>query len=916
MFKIIIANIALLLTFSTFSFAYAQVPPPSNTPVATVNIQNATLSQQGHTLNVNFDLTNRTGAQPDVGYAVQLLIQAGGGQAVADQQVYNDHVSLGENANVHKSITYTAPASLSGTFDVVLVSKNSSGFPFALVNIGKVTLSSTGGITLQPETCYLQVSGEKSTIKYSLRQGVDVSANESVTLNCTATNTSNSSVTATPQFETHFRTMFGQVTEAAGGSTAAISFKAKESKAIAIHLPKAYTPQAYDVSTVLVSGGASSNTIVSHYVLRGPSATLQTITLDKNYYAASSQALVSFIWSPSADSFEGARVGHGSDSAVAYSATLTNASGAACASPVTGNLTDMNMKAQVAVTSACKDPHLTLALKDASGNVLAQKEIVMQSSGVAMVNSTWLLVALLVIICIILFAIFRYNRHMAARVLLPLLMVAGLAAAGAGIPLHSASADTFCVAGNHHWDAYTDENGVYHDQVDGWDNCMWQLTANLDKNSYAPGEPITANGSITAAVCDNEPYQAQFTYNAKAGYSSESHTLFKGTPAAQQENVWVTYTEYGSATFTNPSVPGSSYIRFIGSASYVDTNGNVQPTSNQVDIPFTVTGPVCVQNKGASCSSAANSCGQNSTGTILCDGSCSATVPACTCPAGQRVGSSGTCVPITCPAGQQLSGNQCVPITCPPGQAMSSSGSCVPITCPTGQSLGSNGQCVTNTCPVGETRNANGTCSAGSCPAGQVLSNGVCTTPSCPSGQVLSGGVCVPSNCPQGQVLSGSQCVPITCPTGQTFNPATNACATTGSQCGNNTGQTCTSATNSCGMTNVGTVQCNGSCSASAPSDAQCNTSGGTPTLTLVASPSRVRSGTATELSWNASGTGIASCTVSGTNGFHASGTTGNNINSGPINQATTFTFTCLDTSGNATSVSQTVQPLPIFNEQ
>lgn len=108
-------------------------------------------------------------------------------------------------------------------------------------------------------------------------------------------------------------------------------------------------------------------------------------------------------------------------------------------------------------------------------------------------------------------------------------------------------------------------------------------------------------------------------------------------------------------------------------------------------------------------------------------------------------------------------------------------------------------------------------------------------------------------------------------------------------------GTACTSAANSCGMTNTGTIQCSGACSASAPANSLCpyaesayapgyNQSGyysestyapsysestyaptgcGTPSASLTAAPTRVRSGQTSTLTLTATGV-TTSCTITG----------------------------------------------------
>jgi hypothetical protein len=570
----------------------------------------------------------------------------------------------------------------------------------------------------------------------------------------------------------------------------------------------------------------------------------------------------------------------------------------------------------------------------------------------------WLILLLFVVAVLLVFAFLR-RKNISAKVILPIVVV-GMTFGTAALPLHQAKADTFCTAGYHLWDA-GDGQGV-----PWWDDCLYLYTVNIDSDSYAPNATIEVTGMVQTSMCANEIAggfnESRSKIEATAPYSGEQHVLTEGSPDAdttqdnpEQNECLNTHScfggsMFGDAQFTAPSQAGSYIIHFLGTGWYT-AGGDETSNSGTADLPFTVTGPVCAANTGSTCHSTANECGQTTSGSVQCDGGCSAPSPVQCCPAGKVLGSGGTCVPATCPTGQTFnSSGVCVPIICPTGQTLNSSGTCVPIVCPTGQALNSSGACVPITCPAGQTLNSSGVCITTSCPTGQVLNsngvcipnncpanqtmnaNGVCVAGSCPSGQVLNGsGTCVAPNCPTGQVAnSNGVCVPTTsCPTGQTLN-ASNVCVpivcpsglilnssgvcVANNSCVANAGQTCASVGNSCGMTNIGVTNCDGSCSVSMPANSLCSGGSSDPTLSLVASPNRVRTGTATLLSWNA--TNVRSCTVTGTNGFSSNLTSGTNVNSQVITTATVFTFTCTNNSGVTSSISQTVQPLPVFNEQ
>lgn len=110
--------------------------------------------------------------------------------------------------------------------------------------------------------------------------------------------------------------------------------------------------------------------------------------------------------------------------------------------------------------------------------------------------------------------------------------------------------------------------------------------------------------------------------------------------------------------------------------------------------------------------------------------------------------------------------------------------------------------------------------------------------------------------------------------------------------CVPNTGTSCNSAPNRCGMTNIGTVQCDGSCNAAAPADSAC--SAFDPVVSIGASPNPVTLGNSITLSWTTTNT--ASCWASG-------GWTGWKVNTGGSEAVTpgattTYTLECWNTFG------------------
>ena len=112
---------------------------------------------------------------------------------------------------------------------------------------------------------------------------------------------------------------------------------------------------------------------------------------------------------------------------------------------------------------------------------------------------------------------------------------------------------------------------------------------------------------------------------------------------------------------------------------------------------------------------------------------------------------------------------------------------------------------------------------------------------------------------------------------------------TVANSCVANQNAACTSAANACGQTNQGTVQCNGSCSATPPSNATCP-----PVVHIFPPvPSTINQGQSSNLSWASSG--AVSCTSTG--GFSTNNRTSGNARVSPLT-TTSYQIYCDSSSG------------------
>ena len=390
-------SITFILPSTTFAVAVAPntkpatdaptktTTEPTQTLVATVNIEDARImSQKGNVFNIAFTLSNREGLQTGVKYGVQLV--ADGAKYLSDEKVYDESITLNENSKEKREIVYTAPSYLSGNYTLYLSSSNESSFPFGMATLGKVKLTpTTKTLQISNDSCYLQVVGEKALTHYTLVQSIDISQNESLSMTCTAVNNTAGAVSVTPYFESRYFSSFGKVAPQSGGSYEAISFAKGEKKSFTITLPRGNVPQFYNLKVVLMNNTLASNPVTAHYIVRGTNASIQKLSLDKNYYERGDKGELALIWQASAGNFTRSGVKTVTVPVINMKAVITNKSGKECASPIEQVLVRdfRNPQTKIAfdIKSQCIDPKVSTTLTDEAGNVLDQKDFAFQSTG-------------------------------------------------------------------------------------------------------------------------------------------------------------------------------------------------------------------------------------------------------------------------------------------------------------------------------------------------------------------------------------------------------------------------------------------------------------------------------------------------------------------------------------------------------
>jgi hypothetical protein len=621
-FVIGLFTVVSMLSSVAPSLVFAQTSPGEST--GSVNsefgVRNCTLHQNGRALDIACDFIAGKGVQPDIKYAVQ-LIQTGTARTIVDEQVYPEIVTLKEGQTLNKKISYTIPGFLQGAAEVWVMASNSEGLRLGMSNVGTINATALdGNLQIAAENCFIKVEGESSGKSYSIKQGVDVLPGEMLSAYCTVTNPGRTGIQAHAEFSGFRRNIYGATVEIAKFPQPTSGFAPQEKRELKMLVPLASSPQAYDDLLVLKNdkGETISNSVAIHYVIRGASATVQNITLDKDYYPAGSKALIVTSWTGSADGHPQSRFEKGTDEqARTFKVVVKDGTDAVCGES-TQTVPDSQfdktkpLNFSVAIAHDCYNPKVSATIVDANGNTLVEKDVSVQSAVQPPAQNTatttkqpalWSKLMLLlgggVLVLLLLALVFwRMIKNRKTGSVTPLLFMLALGAALCG---HV----SFAEAASIHDVSFT---GVF------W--VVTDFTVDINKTTYAPGEAIVASGVFHQSICsDGDHVGGRLTIKNDAdGQVQEllwKETYMFGSEEGVQKSV----------NFTAPTTPGNYTITFTG--KWKVGNQDAGPGTS-VSIPYTVTASGA-PNVGAVCYSTSNNCGDTTSGTVQADGSCSAT---------------------------------------------------------------------------------------------------------------------------------------------------------------------------------------------------------------------------------------------------------------------------------------------------
>lgn len=351
--------------------------------VADVVIETCTrteLSTENKSVTISCTIKNKLLNQGSIHYGVQLIKKvANVAPVIADTKVYEDVFSLSENQVVTKDFIYTPPEYLDGTYEVWVSLHTTGGLDLASYRMNSLTLSRTAKsyFEIKQSTCSFSTSSILSSSTDRTVRRIEINPNEALTGTCDVQAFSEGEVTVTPSVIVRNENIFGEVVATEDVAQEPITFKNYEVKKVTFIIPKIALSHAYVAGLTLVDQAKStvSNQIGINYSVRGNSATIQNVLLDKDHYQEGEIAKVSLFWTTLANSSPQTEV-EGITEKILLS--MYGDKGVVCAKETSFDVSQMDKNQSglkeytLPITQTCSNPNVITIITDPSGVVLAK----------------------------------------------------------------------------------------------------------------------------------------------------------------------------------------------------------------------------------------------------------------------------------------------------------------------------------------------------------------------------------------------------------------------------------------------------------------------------------------------------------------------------------------------------------------
>jgi hypothetical protein len=590
--------------------------PTNAVLVANINIYNtAIVRQEGNTVVIGFDVKNEGATihgdvvEPGLTYGLKVIDGKTTNEngmtlygKVMDEQVSDDVFSLNTGEKVHKEIEYTAPPSFDGEYYIQVYGIKENGLPYALAYVEEpvVFQGSQDVFSVAVSDCSMTVGSEPQ--EYNTEFGVDVDSSETLYLKCNLV-AGGVLGSYTPEITIYKRSISGDVIHAVQLEKKELVNKTENDVLFTIPVPA--EPQAYDAQlTLLGEGGtAISNSVVGHFVVRGDSATIHDVQLDKDYYRAGEQAEVVLNISGEAGAFPGSRAQQSNlptttgDGGYWYKVSIVSGDTTCGDSGDAKQFVFNEYGIQVipiAITADCLNPSTNVVLTNKDGAVYDEKEFAVMSKTdipqevnpapvpleddmTTSIHALLLILSLVVLIIIVVIGYFMYERFKKT----PEDTETSNTSSVVGLLILVAVSSLFFGSSSVHAATYSIPTA--NSEVGGVPTPQFTiLILNNTKEFYLPTEDkITVNYSGTLKSCGNVPFGFAL-FGGHVAYTPDFGTpIFKTgdilgaiTTTKTIENTTI---DFSGVSFDRPMTtknPGTGNVVPLTAMNYVTHRGD------------------------------------------------------------------------------------------------------------------------------------------------------------------------------------------------------------------------------------------------------------------------------------------------------------------------------------------------------
>ncbi len=302
---------------------------------------------ENDTVEIGFEIENRTSATADLRYRLEVVSSEGTeSRGAADLTEYKT-LRVDPHAVTRERFSYTAPVYVGGTYALHLTVKSAAGFPLTGTLVGTATFAGAP-IAARLKSCET-VNGKSPGLK----------PGDAPVLMCTLESTAETEQT---MFLTGDLALWGEQTEDRPVVTTDVALEPGKEASVMLLFP-ALTQAGQYVGRAYLGNETSRLSPITDFVVQvaGANAHITQVELDRDIYAAGDTATVTATVLTTASSDR---------EQMKVTATLTDGSGSVCAPPVTQGFTSGIETLSVSVQTECIDPKVTVTVAASDGTSL------------------------------------------------------------------------------------------------------------------------------------------------------------------------------------------------------------------------------------------------------------------------------------------------------------------------------------------------------------------------------------------------------------------------------------------------------------------------------------------------------------------------------------------------------------------